>query len=134
MVREFRNMLTEGIMSFVMPAPPPRQPARNSSIPIEKEFEGKFWQHFPMLAEIVEKLRGTLHEDPRAFTIALFTNVTMVTIITSVPMVATDLLVTKVTNISLLWLECLECIFDFKLSPCSKCCMLSFGYTNIPLT
>ena len=38
---------------------------------------------------------------PRALTTDLFTNITMVTIVTNVPMVATDLLVTTVTSISM---------------------------------
>ena len=58
-------------------------------------------QHFPILVKIGEKLQGTLHEDPYDFTMALFTKVTIVTIVTNVPMVATDLLVTKVTSISM---------------------------------
>ena len=55
-------------------------------------------QHLPILVKIGEKLQGTLHEDPHDFTMALFTKVTVVT---NVPMVATDLLVTKVTSISM---------------------------------
>jgi hypothetical protein len=53
------------------------------------------------LVKIGEKLQGALKEDPRTFTIALFPSVTVVTIVTNVPVVATDLLVTKVTNITM---------------------------------
>jgi hypothetical protein len=59
------------------------------------------WQHFPILVKIGENLRGILDEDPRAFTIVLFANVIVVTIVTNVPMVAIDLLVTNVTNITM---------------------------------
>jgi len=82
---------------------PPR--GRNNSTPIEIEFEERLilgvCQHFPILVKIGEKLQGTLHEDPRAFTIVLFTNVIVAIIVTNVPVVATDLLVTKVTNITM---------------------------------